>query len=170
MSFWKWTYRGLFVDNFLSAGTILEQLGHQFTEQLQYTTSLTTNLGEWQFPHYTVQKHHSISMKQHSVLMTKYLPSIHKLYIRFFNCWCCNPEILYALLPIFWGLGIPYWSIPIFVILRKQIPISFTQSQHFLIFFIFLHGRDCVDCLLPSKLLLFWWQLCYVMLCYVFFI
>ena len=94
--------------------------------------------------------------------------SIHKLYIRFFNCWCCNPEILYALLPIFWGLGIPYWSIPIFVILRKQIPISFTQSQHFLIFFIFLHGRDCVDCLLPSKLLLFWWQLCYVMLCILY--
>ena len=67
----------------------------------------------WQFSHYTVQKHHSILMKQHSVLMTKYLPSIHKLYIRFFNCWCCNPEILYALFPIFWGLGIPYWSIPI---------------------------------------------------------
>ena len=42
----------------------------------------------------------------------------------------------------FWELGITYYSIPIYVFLQNHISTYMTQSQHFVVFFLF---QQCLD-------------------------
>ena len=70
-----------------------------------------------------------------------------------------------CLVPYFLGIRNTILEHTNFAILGKQIPTSAIQSQHFLIFFIFLRGRGCVDCLLNFSSS----GSSYVMLCYVMY-
>ena len=115
----------------------------------QWSMSLLANLNEWWFcgsSQITEFKNNTwFTLWLHSLLMTKLSTSIHKLYIHFFNCWCCSSEIVYVLLPPFWGPGMLYCCIPNLVILGKYALTSTIQSQHFFIFFLFYQGLDGAD-------------------------
>ena len=49
---------------------------------------------------------------------------VHRVYQRLFKCWFCRLKIAYTLLPLFQGPKMPYWKIPIFMLLWKHVYIS----------------------------------------------
>ena len=77
------------------------------------------------------------TLLSHSQLMTRFPPSIHRLYKPLFKGWCCSPEIVNVLLPPFWDLRMPYWSIPVFYYWqRTYLPPHLSTSISTSLFFL----------------------------------